>query len=93
MLYRMAFHIYFTSKLIDNRKQNIFYRKLIIFSIGCLIGIIICRMIPSFELTIVNWLVNAIKYSIIFGVIYLLISIIFFRREIDYLKKYLKKGK
>ena len=93
MLYRMAFHIYFTSKLIDNRKQNIFYRKLIIFSTGCLIGILICNIIPCFELTVVNWIINAIIYSVIFGIIYILISIIFFRKEINYLKKYLRKGK
>ena len=41
MIYRLVFHIYYTGKLVTNRKQIVFYRKLFIFIFGGIIGIII----------------------------------------------------
>ncbi len=92
MIYRLIFHVYYTSILIQNRKQSSFYKKLIIFVIGSIIGLVISNLfIPYAEYTLVNWIVYAIIYSFLFGVIYLVISIIFFRKEIKYIKKYLIK--
>lgn len=91
MLYRMAFHIKFTKNMIRNRHQSIFYKKLGIFTLATLLGIIICwLLIPLTKFKIDNWLVHAIIYSIIFFAIYTVISLIFFRKELRFFKKYLK---
>ena len=41
MTYRMAYQIYFTTKIVKNRKQWIFYKKLLAFSFVTLIGVAI----------------------------------------------------
>ena len=94
MIYRMIFHIKYTNKLIENRKQWIFYRKLIIFVIGTLIGLGICYFIPQVKYTIFSWIIHAIIYSIIFAIIYSIISVLFFKKELKFFKGYLfrKKG-
>ncbi len=94
MIYRMIFHIRYTNKLIENRKQWIFYRKLIIFVIGTLIGLGICYFIPQVKYTIFSWIIHAIIYSIIFAIIYSIISVLFFKKELKFFKGYLfrKKG-
>lgn len=94
MIYRMIFHIKYTTKLIENRKQWIFYRKLLIFVIGTLIGLGICYFIPQVKYTIASWIIHAIIYSIIFAIIYSIISVLFFKKELNFFKGYLfrKKG-
>lgn len=94
MIYRMIFHIKYTTKLIENRKQWIFYRKLLIFVIGTLIGLGICYFIPQVKYTIASWIIHAIIYSIIFVIIYSIISVLFFKKELKFFKGYLfrKKG-
>lgn len=92
MLYRMFFHVFFTTKLIDGREQLIFYKKLIIFSLGTIIGIVIALLlIPKTQYNILSWVINAFIYSLVFGIIYCIISILFFKKEIVYLRKYLFK--
>lgn len=93
MLYRLIFHINYTKKII-NRNQWIFYRKLLIFVIGTLIGLGICYFIPQVKYTIASWIIHAIIYSIIFAIIYSIISVLFFKKELEFFKGYLfrKKG-
>lgn len=94
MIYRMIFHIKYTTKLVENRNQWIFYRKLIIFAIGTLIGLGICYFIPQVKYTISSWIIHAIIYSIIFAIIYSVISVLFFKKELKFFKGYIfrKKG-
>lgn len=90
MLYRLFFHIYYTKTLI-NRRQWIFYKKLILFSVTNLIAISICIfMIPSIKLTIFNWIIHAIIYSLIVFMSNILLSILFFKKELLFFKKYIK---
>lgn len=90
MTYRLIFHIYYTSKIIESRKPIIYYKKIIIFSIATLIGILICtNYISNVQYTVLSWIVHAVIYSIIFVVIYLVTSLIFFKNELKILKKYL----
>ena len=91
MLYRLIFHVYFTSKIVPGRNQWIFYRKLLLFIVFTLIGIAICLLIPSPNNTIINWIWHAIVYSAIIGTMLVLVSLLFFRSEIKYLKNYLKR--
>ena len=70
MTYRMAYQIYFTTKIVKNRKQWIFYKKLLAFSFVTLIGVAICHFVPLTEITVWNWVLHAFIYALIFGVIY-----------------------
>ena len=91
MLYRMIFHIKFTEKLIKGRKQSIFYKKMGIFGITTLIGLIICYLfVPMSKFNITSWIIHAIIYLVLFGILYFIMSVLFFKKELKYFKKYLK---
>ena len=91
MLYRLVFHVYYTSKIIPNRPQIIFYRKLLIFLLASALGIGLCLLVPAAKATIMSWALHAIIYSAILGAVLMLVSLLFFRPELRYLKNYLKK--
>ena len=91
MIYRMAFHVYFTSKIVPNRPQCIFYKKFFLFALVSVSGAICYRGFPLFNYTVTNWVYHAMVYSVILGIIYLCISIIFFRNELNFFLKYLKR--
>lgn len=91
MIYRMAFHVYYTKKEIIDRAQFKFYKSFIIFSIATLIGIFICvYIIPSVKYTIMSWILHGIVYTIIMSALYLIISMLCYKREIQF---FLRKDK
>lgn len=91
MTYRMAYQIYFTTKIVKNRKQWIFYKKLLAFSFVTLIGVAICHFVPLTEITVWNWVLHAFIYALIFGVLYLILSLLLFKKDVRYLKEYIFK--
>ena len=91
MTYRMAYQIYFTTKIVKNRKQWIFYKKLLAFSFVTLIGVAICHFVPLTEITVWNWVLHAFIYALIFGVLYLILSLLLFKKDVRYLKEYILK--
>ena len=91
MLYRIIFHVYYTSKIVHGRHQWIFYRKLILFLTSSGLGIVICLLIPGCDGSILSWVWHAVVYSIIVGVLLVIVSMLFFRNELKYLKNYLKR--
>ena len=91
MTYRMAYQIYFTTKIVKNRKQWIFYKKLLAFSFVTLIGGAICHFVPLTEITVWNWVLHAFIYALIFGVLYLILSLLLFKKDVRYLKEYILK--
>ncbi len=92
MLYRMIFHIHFTSKIIPSRKQTIFYKKLLIIGSASTLAIFVCVfLLPIQNITVITWLVRAVEYGIIFSIVYGLVAVIFFKRELGFFVKYLKK--
>ena len=91
MIYRMIFHVKFTSKII-NRNQNIFYSKLLIFMLSTFVGIGICHfLISPVKIEVVNWLWHGIAYVFIMGITYFITSLLFFKKELLYCKKYLRR--
>ena len=91
MIYRMIFHVKFTSKII-NRNQNIFYSKLLIFMLSTFVGIGICHfLISPVKIEIVNWLWHGSAYVFIMGITYFITSLLFFKKELLYCKKYLRR--
>lgn len=93
MAYRLAFHVYYTSKIVPRWRQWFFYRKLIIFTIASGIGIVLCLLLPSPDGTIFSWVWHAAVYAMIMGVPLAIISLVFFRDELKFLKHYLKRSK
>lgn len=92
MTYRMVFHVYYTSKLIEGRKQWAFYRKLIIFTVATVLGIIICHVcFPCKTFTITLWMVRAIEYAVVLAVVYSAMSLLVFRNEVNFIIRYLIK--
>ena len=92
MFYRLVFHVYYTSRIVPGRKQWMFYRKLVLFMIAAAGGIGICLLVPSItDNTIWEWMWHAMVYSGIIGVALMIVSLLCFRKEIKFLKNYLKR--
>lgn len=91
MTYRTVFHVYYTSKLIP-RPQSIFYKKFLLFSVTAVLGFFICyKLIPIVNISVLGWIIHAVIYSVIIGGMYFFISIMFFRNELNFFVKYLKR--
>ena len=92
MTYRMIFHVYYTSRIVPERVQSIFYRKLFLFSVGSVIGFVIChRMLPFTNITVESWVVHAVLYCIVIGIILFGISLLFFKQEMKFFAKYIRR--
>ena len=92
MTYRMIFHVYYTSRIVPERVQSIFYRKLFLFSAGSVIGFVIChRMLPFTNITVESWVVHAVLYCIVIGIILFGISLLFFKQEMKFFAKYIRR--
>lgn len=91
MLYRMVFHVYYTSRIVPRWRQWFFYRKLLIFLFATMVGIALCLLIPYSDNTIISWIWHAILYSVIIGILLVGVSLVFFRDELKFFKKYLKR--
>ncbi|NVF11360.1 polysaccharide biosynthesis C-terminal domain-containing protein [Anaerococcus sp. AGMB00486] len=90
MLYRMVFHVYYTKKILKNRKQRIFYKKLLSIGIATLISIGISSITKIDEPTFIHFIIGAGKDSVIVLVVYLITAILCFRKELNYMLSYLK---
>ncbi|MSS78503.1 virulence factor MviN [Anaerococcus sp. WCA-380-WT-2B] len=90
MLYRMVFHVYYTKKILKNRKQRIFYKKLLSIGIATLISIGISSITKIDEPTFIHFIIGAGKDSVIVLLVYLITAILCFRKELNYMLSYLK---
>jgi len=89
MIFRTCYQVCFTNKIID-RKPFIFFKKILIFSVPTLIGLIIClNFISTVEYTIFSWIFHAIIYLIIFVILYLIMSLLYFKDELKFIFNYL----
>ena len=92
MIYRGAFHVFFTTKLISSRSQRTFYKKLMVIFFTCVLGYTLCsRIYPFINFTIVTWIEHALIYGIICGVLFLITGFIYFKKEFMLLKNYIKR--
>lgn len=92
MLYRMIYHVYLTSKIIPDRKQILFYKKMFLFTSASIIGWVICLVfMPVNDYSIFEWIIKAIEYIVVFGFLYIGVSFVFFKDEMRYVITYLKK--
>lgn len=92
MIYRMIFQVNFSQKLVKNYEIKEFYKKLILFGLFTIIGILISYfLVPKVEFNVISFIIHGIIYFLIFGILYLFLSLIFFQKEIKYIKNYLKR--
>lgn len=93
MIYRMIYQVYFSSKFLVKRSQWIFYKKILLFSFVTVIGVIICLFfVPLVKYSIINWLWHGVVYTVIMFLVYLLLSVLFFKKEVIYFKKKLSNS-
>ncbi len=90
MIYRMAYHVWYTKKIIG-RSQWVYYKKIIIYAASSAIGIIICSMLPvgSKDTNIINWLACAVEYSGIMTIILIITNMLFYKEDLLYVKSYI----
>lgn len=92
MIYRMAFHIRFTKVLIPSRNQWIFYRKLVLFGLVSLISYFTCsNMLPMKNITVISWIVHASEYACIVATLVVIMSLVFFKKELAFFIRYLRR--
>lgn len=91
MLFRMAFHVWFTKKMVANRKQSIFYKKLLLFcfisTVSLMFGLFV---VPLSTVSVWNWTLYAIIYSVFISALVLFVSAVFFKKEIQYIIHYMR---
>lgn len=91
MIYRMIFHIWYTNKALIKRRPITFIKKLLSFGFFTTVGIIICKsLIPNVNYNLLNWLWHGMVYLIIFGILYLINSLLFYKDELKSIKEYLE---
>ena len=92
MLFRTIVHIVYLKYHILNRKISIAVKNFIIFTIGALIAIFIATSLFSYEkVTVISWIIFAIKNSIVVIFIYAIIFMLFYRKKVFSLIKNKKK--
>ena len=92
MLYRMMFHVYYTSKIIENRPQIVFYKKFLGYTIASVLSFMLCiNLFPFDKINISSWIMHGVIYSIIVGALLLFLSLLAFKKELRYFKNYVKK--
>ena len=92
MTYRLIFHVNYTSKIIVSRSKYIFYKKFLLFLFISIMGFCLCKSaFPLLDYNIIGWLAHAVFYSVLLGCLYLGISLLFFRKELNFFTRYLKR--
>lgn len=92
MLYRLIFHVHYTKRFVKKYKTSSYYSKVLVFLLATSIGIAICYyFLPISNYMLSSWIINGFIYCIIIGIIYFIISILFYKKEFKSLIKYIKK--
>lgn len=92
MSYRTFFQIWYLRNHLIDRPFRRFFCRFLAFLLPTVAGVLICAFfLPVGELTVMNWIIHAIIYCLIFGVIYAIVSYCFFRKDLHTLKTYLKR--
>ncbi len=91
MTYRTLFQIWYLRDHLLNRPFMRFVNRFAAFAIPTILGVLLCVYIfPVTEYTIKNWLAHAAIYCIIFAIIYCSVSYLFFRKDLQTFKAYIK---
>lgn len=92
MTYRTVFQIWYLRDHLLNRPFMRFVNRFAAFAIPTVLGVLLCiSVFPITEYTIKNWIVHALIYCGIFAIIYCTVSYLFFRKDLQTLKAYIKQ--
>ena len=95
MIWRLAFHVDLAGKIIEGRGNIQYVIKLTLFALTSALGFAICRLllpIADTGITVGDWIIHAVIYSAVFVVLYVILSLIAFRREVTEVLRYLRGG-
>jgi len=92
MLFRMIYQVGFSNKLLKANSNGSFYKKFFVFLLSSLITVFLCLFFaPIKNYSIMDWILHALIYSSVHFIILSVSCVLFFKNELVYLKKYLKK--
>lgn len=92
MIYRMIFHVYFTSTFVKGRKQSEFYKKLILFLMISILSFLFGYFVfPIRNFTLINWVIHAFAYCCILLILIIGTSVTVFKKEMSFFIKYVRK--
>lgn len=88
MLFRTIFHVVYLRKNILERKIIVATKNFFIFVVGAIISIFIATRLFDFtDVSVISWIIFAIKNSVIVLMVYAIIFIIFYRKKVIFLIK------
>ena len=91
MSYRTIYHVFLTKKQLIHRPVRHFFMKMIVFGITSALCCVICSFVmPIQELTLQEWMIKAVEYAAVLLVMLLIVSILFYRKELSKIKTILK---
>ena len=92
MVYRTIFQILFLRKNILFRSFKKFLKRFCVFFIPHGIVVVLCfLLLPITEFSIGRWILYTMVYAVIFLVLDIVVSILFFRKELSGIIKYVRK--
>jgi O-antigen/teichoic acid export membrane protein len=87
MMFRLCFQVYYLKKDIMKRPIKKFIKKMLLFSTSSLIFVGICLLIPIKNVSVLNWIIYAAIYTALCGVIFIIMSLLFYKKEISNILK------
>lgn len=91
MFVRTTWQILYTNRLLK-RKNLVCFKKLLIFIMTGIIGIVLCSFIPLNNDCLLGWVISAFIVSSIMIVLLMIVSFLFYKNEFTFIKNYLLKG-
>lgn len=91
MVYRLIFHIKFTTEIISGRSQSLFYKKLLIMITATSVSLFLCRLFNINQSNFLYFIYVSSIYSIIVMFVYFITALIFFKKEFRFFFNYLKR--
>ena len=94
MLFRMVFYASYAKKLMQGRRPVLYFGRFGIFAAAGILSAMLCRFLFPFSgSTFISWIQYGSLYCAIFIGISAVISLLFFRRELRYIARYLIPAK
>ena len=87
MSYRTIYQIYFLKKNIIFRDVKKFIYKVLLFTVGFILSLLICNFVMPINefISIGSWIIHGIVYAVIVGMIYLGISYLFYKEDLFFI--------
>lgn len=90
MTYRTIYHVIYLKNHILNRPLSYFIKKFIVFGTTTAICVFFICLCPFQNLSFTHWLIRAVIYSFVIGVVYFIISFVFWKQEVQYILSFVR---